>query len=91
MKTTVELPKTLLRRAKIVAAQRRTTLKNLLIQVLEQVVQPAASPGAKTLSSEEEEFLELDRSGVPVLKSQNGNQQPVTNQAIDDLREELGV
>jgi hypothetical protein len=91
MKTTVELPKTLLRRAKIVAAQRRTTLKNLLIQGLEQVVQPAASPGAKTLSSEEEEFLELDRSGVPVLKSQNGNQQPVTNQAIDDLREELGV
>lgn len=35
MKTTIDLPDELLQRAKIVAAQRRTTLKELVVQGLE--------------------------------------------------------
>jgi len=91
MKTTVELPRILLQRAKVVAAQRHTTLKNLLIQGLEHVVRPAAPAGARTLSSEEAEFLELDPVGVPVLKSRTGKQHQVTNQEIDLLRDKLEV
>ena len=35
MKTTIDLPETLLHRAKVTAAQRKTTLKDLVVQGLE--------------------------------------------------------
>ena len=35
MKTTIDLPEELVRRAKVAAAQRRSTLKNLVIEGLE--------------------------------------------------------
>lgn len=38
MKTTIDLPDTLLERSKIEAAKRRTTLKNLVIEGLEGVL-----------------------------------------------------
>jgi hypothetical protein len=42
MKTTIDLPETLLHRAKIVAAQRKTTLKELVLLGLEQVIRSGA-------------------------------------------------
>ena len=43
MKTTIDFPEHILHRAKIVAVQRKITLKELVIQGLEQVIrQPAA-------------------------------------------------
>ncbi|HEY5894859.1 MAG TPA: hypothetical protein VIT91_16685 [Chthoniobacterales bacterium] len=47
MKTTIDLPDALLERTKIAAARRRTTIKNLVIEGLEVVLQdetPAAPP-----------------------------------------------
>jgi hypothetical protein len=46
MKTTIELPDGLLERTKIAAAQRRTTIKKLIIEGLETVLRedPPASP-----------------------------------------------
>ena len=42
MKTTIDLPEDILHRAKIAAAQRRTTLKDLVIQGLDYAIrQPA--------------------------------------------------
>ena len=38
MKTTIDLPEAILKRTKIAAAQRHTTLKNLVIQGLETVL-----------------------------------------------------
>jgi len=38
MKTTIDLPEAILHRAKIVAAQRRTTLKELVISGLDRVM-----------------------------------------------------
>ena len=38
MKTTIELPDEVVRRAKIAAAERRTTLRELVLQGLEQVL-----------------------------------------------------
>ena len=47
MKTTVDLPESILERTKIAAARRRTTIKNLIIEGLEAVLRdenPTAPP-----------------------------------------------
>ena len=43
MKTTIDLPEAILERTKIAAARRRTTLKNLVIQGLETVLDEEGS------------------------------------------------
>ncbi|MGI8603991.1 MAG: hypothetical protein ACR2OZ_13505 [Verrucomicrobiales bacterium] len=52
MKTTIDLPEHVLHRAKITAAQRKTTLKELVIRGLDYVMRPEAevSPQAEALS-----------------------------------------
>ena len=42
MKTTIDLPDDILHRAKVIAAQRRTTLKGLIIGGLDWVMRPEA-------------------------------------------------
>jgi len=42
MKTTIELPDAILERTKVAAARRRTSMKNLMIQGLEMVLQEEA-------------------------------------------------
>jgi predicted Zn-dependent protease len=42
MKTTIDFPEELLHRAKVIAAQRRTTLRDLMVQALETVTSAAA-------------------------------------------------
>ena len=44
MKTTRELPDAILERTKVVAARRRTSMKNLVIQGLEMVLQDEEAP-----------------------------------------------
>ena len=44
MKTTIELPDAILERTKVAAARRRTSMKNLMIQGLELVLQEEAAP-----------------------------------------------
>jgi len=47
MKTTIDLPDSIFERTKIAAAQRRTTIKNLVIEGLETVLRqetPSAAP-----------------------------------------------
>ncbi len=61
MKTTIELPDEIVRQAKIVAAERQTTLRGLVLQGLEHVLaekQVAAKDRAKRL------FAEMDRLPV---------------------------
>ena len=45
MKTTIDLPDDLLHRAKIVAAQRKTTLKELVLQGLDYAIENPAPTG----------------------------------------------
>jgi hypothetical protein len=48
MKTTIDLPEELLHRAKVAAAERRTTLKKLVLQGLAQVIEhPVADAEAR--------------------------------------------
>jgi hypothetical protein len=88
MKTTIELPDALLHRAKVVAAQRKTTLKQLMIEGLENVTaSPPAAPRV-TLTPEESEVFEIDAYGVPVLKKRSNG---ITNEMLNTMREELGI
>jgi hypothetical protein len=52
MKTTIELPDAILERTKVAAARRRTSMKNLMIQGLEMVLQeePVAASPAEALA-----------------------------------------
>ncbi|MCP5540688.1 MAG: hypothetical protein H7A52_11170 [Akkermansiaceae bacterium] len=47
MKTTIDLPDEILLKAKVLAAERRTTLKDLMIQGLRLVTQSPAPSGEK--------------------------------------------
>ena len=48
MKTTIELPDAILERTKVAAARRRTSMKNLVIQGLEMVLQNEVPPAQPT-------------------------------------------
>jgi len=88
MKTTVELPDALLREAKIAAAQRQTSLKQLMIEGLEHVIGKRPAPEPVHLSPEESEIFELDEYGVPVFKKRD---RVVTDELVNRMREELGI
>lgn len=94
MKTTLELPAPLFRRAKMLAARRGTTLRSLVIEGLEQVTSGGASrPGTTPkLSREEAAIIEIGRHGIPVLRRpRTAKPVKVTCGMVDQLREELGV
>lgn len=87
MKTTIELPDALFYRAKVLAAQRKTTLKQLMVEGLEHVI--AAPPRQPAeLTEDEKQFLEIDEYGIPVLKKRDV---VVTNEMVNQMREELGI
>jgi hypothetical protein len=87
MKTTIELPDDLLHRAKVLAAQRRSTLKQLVIEGLEKVM---SGPNSKplSLSPTEAELFEIDSEGIPVLKHRGVS---VCQAVIDRIRDEEGI
>ena len=68
MKTTIDLPDDILHRAKIVAAQRRTTLKELVLAGLDQVLRSdAESPDHQAALSRLQKGLRL--GGRPLTRN----------------------
>lgn len=88
MKTTIELPDALFHRAKVLAAQRKTTLKQLMVEGLEHVTAATTTRLPADLTDEEKQFLEIDPYGIPVLKKRDV---VVTNELVNQMREELGI
>ncbi len=88
MKTTIELPDALFQRAKVLAAQRKTTLKQLMVEGLEHVTAVTATRQPLDLTDEEKQFLEIDPYGIAVLKKRDV---VVTNELVNQMREELGI
>jgi len=89
VKTTINLPDSLLIRAKIAAARRRTTLGNLVIEGLERVMNSPSVPGVeRSAPVAADDLLESDSYGVPVLKRRGVN---VTDAMIEELRKEEGI
>jgi hypothetical protein len=94
MKTTIELPDPLLRRAKILAARRGTTLRNLVVEGLQQVTDGPASQAASLpeLTAEEGAVAMFGAHGLPVLKrSRSAKAKPVTRALVDQIRDELSL
>jgi len=92
MKTTLELPDGLFRRAKIVAAQRGTTMKELVAEGLRHVTAQTAPTGQPRLSLEESAIAELGAHGLPVLKrSRTAKNKKITSALVDRLRAELSI
>jgi hypothetical protein len=52
MKTTIDLPESLIERTKIAAAKRRTSLKKLVIEGLESILAPADEDGGSAAALE---------------------------------------
>jgi predicted transcriptional regulator len=88
MKTTIELPDALFHRAKVLAAQRKTTLKQLMVEGLEHVTAATAIRQPAELTEDEKQFLEIDAYGIPVMKKRDV---VVTNEMVNQMREELGI
>jgi hypothetical protein len=89
VKTTINLPDSLLIRAKITAARRRTTLGNLVIEGLERVMNSPVVPGVEASAlAVADEMLESDSYGVPVLKRRGVK---VTDALIEEMRKEEGI
>jgi len=69
MKTTIDLPERLLHRAKIVAAQRKTTLKELVLHGLDWAIQSGfEAPGRQAALARLQKGIRL--GGRPLTRSQ---------------------
>ena len=67
MKTTIDLPEDLLHRAKIIAAQRRTTLKELVVHGLEYAIRNEL-PDGETERKRRNQFLLEALSGIRITE-----------------------
>jgi hypothetical protein len=66
MKTTIEIPETIAHQAKIVAAERRTTLRGLVLQGLEHIL---AEKQVKARDRAKKLFAEMDKLPAFVAKN----------------------
>jgi hypothetical protein len=79
VKTTIDFPSDLLHRAKVIAAQRRTTLRELMIQGLEAVT---SEPGSE--AKEKMRKAQIQRL-LKAMKASNAEPvQPLTREEIHD-------
>ena len=88
MKTTVDIPDALYRRAKIRAAEEGTTLRALLLTSLAVSLDRSASP-AEALPRRDR--FEVDDRGWPVLKRAPGDATVITDGLVNRLRAREGV
>ena len=88
MKITVDLPDALYRRAKIRAAEHGTTLRSLLMESLEVYLLEPAEPGPKL---PQRDRIRIDERGWPILQRFAGDTRVITDDFINQLREEEGM
>ena len=88
MRTTIDLPDALYRRAKIRAAERGTTLRALLVDSLEVHLLEHAVPGPDL---PQRDRIRTDERGWPILQRSAGDTRVITDDFINQLREEEGV
>ncbi|MEM7698834.1 MAG: hypothetical protein AAF236_10555 [Verrucomicrobiota bacterium] len=88
MKTTIELPDALLQRAKVVSARRKTTLKNLVIEGLESILEEPRAPEPVSLTPEQEEKFEIGPLGFPVIRRSHDFSEEEYSRTIEEIRGE---
>ena len=93
MKSTIDIPDALLKEAKLRALEDSTTLREVVINALQGYLFDKAEE--KTVVNEEavayDNHSRVDSSGWPVLIRKKGDDTVVTEEFINDMREELGV
>lgn len=82
MKTTIDFPDELLHRAKVVAAQRRTTLRELAVSGLERVLENDESAGADRKQKVRNLLAALQAANTEPMT-------PLTREEIYDRHQEL--
>ena len=78
MKTTIDLPDEILHRAKVVAAERRTTLKALILTGLDQVLHSMSQAPAAHAVALDRLHKGLRLEGPPLTRDQAHERQPVS-------------
>lgn len=78
MKTTIELPDAILRRAKVIAAERDTTLKELVTQALEMFLESSSKSDQKSGKKAMRALLRRMQA------SNDESMQPLTREQIHD-------
>jgi hypothetical protein len=84
VKTTIDIPEALYRRAKVKAAQQGTTLKQLVLDALVRSLEPRPTPPRS-----EEAAFDLNEIGFPVFRRRGKG--VVTNELVNQLREQEGI
>ena len=87
MKTTIDLPDALYRKAKIRAAERGTTLRALLTESLGAHLLER-TPGPEL---PQRDRFRIDERGWPILQRSAGDSRVITDDFINTLREAEGV
>jgi hypothetical protein len=94
MKTMIDLPDPLFRRASILAAREGTTLSALVVEGLQCVTGggPTATGSLPVLTVEESAVAAIGAHGLPVLKRPAGAKKPKVPRAlVDRIRDELAL
>ncbi|MGD0814729.1 MAG: hypothetical protein ABSA83_14075 [Verrucomicrobiota bacterium] len=78
MKTTVDLPDEILHRAKIIAAERRTSLKALILAGLDQVLRSMTQAPEAQAAALDRLHKGLQLAGKPLTRDQAHERHPVS-------------
>ncbi len=85
MKTTIDIPEPLYRRAKVHAIQHGVTLRELVLGALQAHLQPAPA------RPRHEPHFKVDGLGLPCLRRPATDRTRVTEEFLGQLREQEGV
>lgn len=92
MKTTIDIPDDLYRKAKIAAAESGQTLRDLVLAGLAEHLTPSsAKPSKPPALHDDADIYEMDDLGFLVLKRKYGDTTVITNEFINQLREAEGI
>lgn len=92
MKTTIDLPDDLYKSVKVRAAQEGSTVREIVIEGLRLRLHSEHGQLHATDSSlRESQHFSVDEEGWPILKRQPADKRVVTDDVINELREEEGV
>jgi hypothetical protein len=91
MKTTIEIPEPLYRRAKIRAVERGESLKDLFLSALQRELAEDDKTPAKSPELDRPDLYTLNAQGFAVLKRKPNKTNVVTNAWINKMREEMGI
>jgi len=96
VKTTIEIPDALFRRAKLKAAESGTTLREVVVGALAaslngSIGYDSPASAASRVEDRAPRHSVTDSSGWPLLSRASGNEPVVTDEFVNQLREEEGI